>query len=164
MWPLLIFGILFLGSAAGHFLKLIDHSSASEGLVCLAISTFCLGAFVILKAEERKRREFAKWFSENKENIQGGSVSFEGKEITSQTQLVQFMVVISLLVVSTRVASRYYVLGQESTTLVSVIYSVITLITGWWGIPHGPLWTVQAIYKNLNSGYRITLSDLLNPK
>lgn len=164
MWALLVFGILFLGSAAGHFLKLISDSSVGEGLVCLGISVFCLGAFAILKTEERKRKEFASWFAQNKEAIQGGRASYEGKEINPQTQLVQFTVVISLLVISTRVPSRYYVLGQESTTLVGIIYSVITLITGWWGIPHGPIWTVKAVYKNLTNGYRISVSDLLNAK
>jgi hypothetical protein len=164
MWVLLIYGFLFLGSAAGHFLKLISDYSYGEGWVCLGLSVFCLGAFAILRMERIRRKNFANWFAQNREAIQGGRASYEGMEVTSQTQLVQFTVVISLLVITLRVPSRYYILGQETTTLPGILYSVITLATGWWGIPHGPIYTVQTIYKNLTHRHVISLSDLLNPE
>lgn len=172
MWALLVFGILFLGSAVGHFLKLISDSSVGEGLVCLGLSVFCLGAFAILKAEKNKRVDFVNWVAQNREAIQAGRASYEGKEVTPQTQLVQFMVVISLLVISIRVPSRFFFLSRESAIIheqrsadmAGIIYSLITLVTGWWGIPHGPVWTVKALYKNLTHGYRISVSDLLNAK
>lgn len=161
MWALLVFGILFLAAAAGHFLKLISDYSTAEGWACLGLSAFCLGAFAYMQAEKIKRKKFLEWFAQNKEAIQGGRASYEGKEITPQTQLIQFTVVISLIVITMRVPSRFYILGQESTTLVGIIYSLITLATGWWGIPHGPIYTVQSIYKNLAQKSVIPLSDLL---
>ncbi|MGK7948822.1 MAG: hypothetical protein AB4368_08455 [Xenococcaceae cyanobacterium] len=36
-----------------------------------------------------------------------------------------------------------------------VLYSLITLLLGWWGIPWGPIRTVQALYINLRGGQMV---------
>ena len=164
LWVLLAFGILFLGSAVGHFMKLISDSSAGEGWVCVALSAFCLGAFAILQAEKNSQKRFLNWIAANREIIKSGRATYEEKAITPDTKLVQFTVVISLIVITTRIPSRYYTVGQESATFVGLVYSFITLITGWWGIPHGPIYTVQSLYKNLTHRSVITVSDLLGEK
>ena len=34
-------------------------------------------------------------------------------------------------------------------------HSLITLLLGWWGIPWGPIRTVQALYINLRGGQMV---------
>ena len=35
-------------------------------------------------------------------------------------------------------------------------YILISVLLGWWGIPWGPIWTIQSLYINLKGGKDIT--------
>jgi hypothetical protein len=35
-------------------------------------------------------------------------------------------------------------------------WSLLTLVAGWWGIPWGPIYTVQSIWVNLRGGNDVT--------
>jgi len=57
--------------------------------------------------------------------------------------------------------SRYFVVGEEGIGMVSMLYTLGALAFGWWGFPWGPIWTVQAVIKNLSGGYRCRVADLV---
>jgi hypothetical protein len=33
---------------------------------------------------------------------------------------------------------------------------LLTLVAGWWGIPWGPIYTIQGVWVNLNGGRDVT--------
>lgn len=35
-------------------------------------------------------------------------------------------------------------------------YTLLTLVAGWWGIPWGPIYSVECLYKNLSGGIDVT--------
>lgn len=35
-------------------------------------------------------------------------------------------------------------------------YTLLTLIAGWWGIPWGPIYSIECLYKNLSGGIDVT--------
>lgn len=40
--------------------------------------------------------------------------------------------------------------------LAGLPYTLISLVAGWWGIPWGPLWTIETIARNLMGGTDVT--------
>ena len=58
----------------------------------------------------------------------------------------------------------YFVRAGRSRFLRGLPYLFISAVFGWWGIPHGPICTVQAIGINWRGGIDVTdtiLPDLL---
>jgi hypothetical protein len=65
---------------------------------------------------------------------------------------------ISLLFVTLRQKSPVFFIpfGENRISKV-IIYTMVSLIFGWWGIPWGPIFTIQSIINNMNGGEDVTL-------
>ena len=50
----------------------------------------------------------------------------------------------------------YLVRGSESRVTKGLHFSLLTLVAGWWGIPWGPIRTIQSIWTNLRGGIDVT--------
>jgi hypothetical protein len=44
----------------------------------------------------------------------------------------------------------------ESPVRQALPYTIVSLLLGWWGIPWGPLHTIEALKTNLNGGIDVT--------
>ena len=44
----------------------------------------------------------------------------------------------------------------KSAAVAGLPYTLISLVAGWWGIPWGPVYTIQSIYRNLRGGIDVT--------
>lgn len=44
----------------------------------------------------------------------------------------------------------------KSAVLAGLPYTLVSLVFGWWGIPWGPIYTIQSIYRNLRGGIDVT--------
>lgn len=44
----------------------------------------------------------------------------------------------------------------HSTVGASWPYTLLTLVAGWWGIPWGPIYSIECLYKNLSGGIDVT--------
>jgi len=74
-------------------------------------------------------------------------------ELQRGGRFVIFQYAISVIVMSFRRASNvYFVRAGEGTTSKSFGFTVLTLLAGWWGIPFGPIFTVQALVTNFRGG------------
>jgi hypothetical protein len=83
-------------------------------------------------------------------------------ELERGAKFVIFEYCISILVVSFKRGSDiHFVKYGESTISKSIGYILLTFVLGWWGIPWGPIYTVQSIYNNLKGGKDVT-SDVVN--
>lgn len=51
-----------------------------------------------------------------------------------------------------RTSRPYRVSNQIEAILKGLPYSLLSLILGWWGLPWGPIWTIQSISINLSGG------------
>ena len=65
--------------------------------------------------------------------------------ILEQTEVTQFELAVSALLISFKTPSRFYVVGEEETVLPSLVFTASSLIVGWWGIPYGPIYTIGAV-------------------
>jgi hypothetical protein len=51
--------------------------------------------------------------------------------------------------------------GSDKSQGTAIIYTLTSLLFGWWGFPWGLIYTPQAIYRNLCGGYRETIAELI---
>ena len=78
-------------------------------------------------------------------------------EIERGGRFVIFEYCISILVLSfKRVSGVHLIKVEDSAFRKGALYSAISLLLGWWGIPWGPIWTVSTLVTNCRGGRDIT--------
>lgn len=92
------------------------------------------------------------------EGMGAGEVDFE---IERGARFVLFQYCISIIVLTFRRASDIYFLRQgESAVTKGLPFTLLSLVAGWWGIPWGPIFTLQAVVNNSRGGKDVTESVL----
>jgi hypothetical protein len=87
-------------------------------------------------------------------------------EVQRGAKFVFFYYSISVLVMSFRRASPVYFIPAGQNALGKGLpWILLTLVAGWWGIPWGPIYTVQSLVVNFKGGKDVTaeLSARLQP-
>jgi hypothetical protein len=65
--------------------------------------------------------------------------------------------VISILIMTfRRVSDVYYIPPSENRITPGLVYSIISLVLGWWGVPLGFIYTPDALYENFTGGINVT--------
>ena len=78
-------------------------------------------------------------------------------EIQRGAKLVCYQYCISIVVMTFRRASNvYYIPAGESAVAKGLPWTLLTLVAGWWGIPWGPIFTVQSLVTNFQGGKDLT--------
>ena len=75
-------------------------------------------------------------------------------------KFVVYQYVFSLLIVTyKRFSEAVFIPEGESAFFPGLKYTLISLIFGWWGIPWGLIYTIEAIFVNLGGGKVIMESN-----
>jgi hypothetical protein len=156
----LVFAILFLAGALYNFAR--PDPNFTEGGVGLGISLALGGTYFFTRKQTRANEEFLYWLVHNESGIYSHDAVYEGMSIGPDTEIAHFQAALSFLLISIKVPSRYHVVGQESRLGSAAIFTLISLIFGWWGIPWGPVFTVQTIGGNLRGGTKQRVGELLS--
>src|SRR5690242_19854063 len=83
------------------------------------------------------------------------------QEIASGAKFVVYQYCISVLVMTFRRPSGiYFVRAEESRVMKGLGFTLLSLLLGWWGIPWGPIFTIQALWTNFNGGKDVTQAVL----
>ena len=78
-------------------------------------------------------------------------------EIQRGAKLVHYMYCVSLLVITFRRNSPVYLIrAGESRVAKGLPWTLLTLLLGWWGIPWGPIYSIQSLITNFKGGKDIT--------
>lgn len=107
-------------------------------------------------------RRFSCWLIENKHGLRQGTVEYDGVAISRKTEVTQYHTAMSCLILSIKVPSRFYIVGHETSKITALLLSLCALLIGWWGIPWGPVFTVQSVLSNLAGGKKRRVADLLD--
>lgn len=79
------------------------------------------------------------------------------QELQQGGKFVIYQYCISLLVITFKRSSNIYFVGHESNAIVKGLpFTLLSLLLGWWGIPWGPIYTVQSIWVNFKGGKDVT--------
>lgn len=90
-----------------------------------------------------------------------GIEGMTGDELQAELQqggkFVVFQYCISIIILTfKRPSNIYFVKAGESSVGKGLVFSIISLLFGWWGIPWGPIYTVQALVTNFKGGKDVT--------
>ena len=78
-------------------------------------------------------------------------------EVDKGGRFVTYMWCISIIVMTFRRGTDiYFIKAGQSAVVHGLPYTLLTLLLGWWGIPWGPIYSVQCLYKNLSGGVDVT--------
>lgn len=78
-------------------------------------------------------------------------------EVSKGGKFVTFSYCISIVVMSFRRTSDvFFVRAGEKASSFGMKYTLLSLFLGWWGIPFGIFWTIQALLTNLGGGNNVT--------
>jgi hypothetical protein len=70
--------------------------------------------------------------------------------------------VASAVAFTTRFPGKFVNVCDRHARLATAPAVVFSLVAGWWGIPWGPLWTTDALYRNLFEGGVTLDADVLH--
>jgi len=88
------------------------------------------------------------------ENMSEDQMRFE---IQRGAKLVYYQYAVSILVMSFRRASNIYFIPAGANAIAKGLpWTGLSLLVGWWGIPWGPIWTIQALVTNFRGGKDVT--------
>jgi hypothetical protein len=78
-------------------------------------------------------------------------------ELQSGARFVQYQYCVSILVMTfKRGTDIYFIRADESKTVKGLAWTLLTFVAEWWGIPWGPIYTVQSLWVNLRGGHDLT--------
>ena len=159
MPAMLVVGLLFLAGVAYNVFG--PEPNPSEAIVGAVIAAILIGLFFITRYHHKQAAEFERWLTQNSTAIERGGALYQNEIlITPATRLTRYQVAISFLIVSFKIPTRSYVVGHHATGLVAAACILISIGFGWWGIPWGPIYTVQVIRRNLRGGVSQTVAEL----
>ena len=79
------------------------------------------------------------------------------REVLQGARFVVFQYCFSLVVMSAkRPSDIYYIRPTESAIVKGLTFTALSLLAGWWGIPWGPIYTVQSVWINSFGGRDVT--------
>jgi hypothetical protein len=72
-------------------------------------------------------------------------------------KFVTFQYCISIIILTFKRSSDvFFVRAGESAASKGLVFSLISLLLGWWGIPWGPIHTIQSLISNFRGGKDVT--------
>lgn len=78
-------------------------------------------------------------------------------EIQQGGKFVMYQYCISLLVITfKRFSNIYFISHDESAVVKGLPFTLLSLVLGWWGIPWGPIYTIQGVWVNFSGGKDVT--------
>jgi hypothetical protein len=95
--------------------------------------------------------------------LDGLSVIDLKNEIDKGGKFIIFTYCISAVIITFKRHSKiYFIRKGESVIKYGLQYSLITLLLGWWGIPWGPIYSLEALFTNI-SGKDVTKEVITGP-
>jgi len=83
------------------------------------------------------------------------------QEIQQGGKFVMYQYCISLLVITFKRSSNIHFIRHEENPIVKGLpFTLLSLVLDWWGIPWGPIYTVQSIWVNFKGGRDVTAEIL----
>lgn len=90
-------------------------------------------------------------------NVDGLTPDEIKNEVANGGKFVFFQYTISIIVMTFKRSSDiYFVKSTEKPIVKGLPYTILTFLLGWWGIPWGPIYTIQTLGKNLSGGKDVT--------
>ena len=91
------------------------------------------------------------------EGIEGMQIDQIQFEVQQGAKFVFYYYCISIVVMTFRRPSGiYFVRSGENRIAKGLPWTLLTLLAGWWGIPWGPIYSIQSFVVNFKGGKDVT--------
>ncbi len=142
------------------------EEAAAYGITGFLLLSFTLIYLFAIKPvnENAARDKFLEWLFENEKEVLNTGASYKGDMITIDTQLIQYCIVYSAVILTKKDFSNYCVKGSNRSIRVGILSTLFNSIAGWWGIPWGFIYTPQSLYINLAKTMSCSVADVLDNK
>jgi len=89
--------------------------------------------------------------------IEGMTAQELNGEIERGAKFVIYEYAISIVVMTfKRPSDIYFIRSDEGSIAKGLLFSLISLLLGWWGIPWGPIHTIASFVTNFRGGKDVT--------
>ena len=117
---------------------------------------------IFIQKEEKKANDFLLWLVNNAAAVRNGTARYDGKLITPATKVTQFQACFSFLIMTTKSPSRFFINGHDNLIANGLAYTLVTLVFGWWGLPWGPIYTLETLYRNTVGGHKQVIGEMID--
>ena len=159
MWAILVVGVIFVVAAVSNLFG--SEPDPTGAIASAVVAAILIGLFFGTRFHERKADEFDAWLNHNLQAVARGGAFYNDVLITPATVVTRYQIAVSFLIITFKFPTRFYVVGHDATRIVATVCTLGSLVLGWWGIPWGPIYTVQVVTRNLRGGFRHSVSALL---
>lgn len=91
------------------------------------------------------------------QGIEGMSRDELEMQLQMGAKFVVFQYCVSIIVLTFKRGSNiYFIRAGESAVSKGLPYSLLSFLLGWWGIPWGPIYTIQSLVVNFRGGKDVT--------
>jgi len=134
------------------------------GLSGVGIIIFSYAYSLYLKPAHDKASQdtLLEWVFENKEQLKLGNVRYETKVINLETTLTRYCIVYSFIFFTRKTYSNYVIRNSNKSIITGIASTLSSLLVGWWGLPWGPIYTIQSVFINISNQEAITVGDIIN--
>lgn len=90
-----------------------------------------------------------------------GIEGMTGNALTAEVQrggkFVYFQYCISIIILTFKRSSNiYFIRAGENAVVQGLGFTAVSVLCGWWGIPWGPIYTIQSLITNFGGGKDVT--------
>lgn len=158
-----VLSALFVIGAIGNIFGFWGQRSWPEALFGFSIATLLFYYGLFFRSQIHQARQFNSWLVENRDGLRSGTVLYRDIMVSKDTEVTQYLMVLSLIKVSLPMYSRPFIKSKEDGQAfwTSMMFTLGSLLAGWWEFPWGPINTARAVYLNLRGGKRETIGALL---
>lgn len=90
-------------------------------------------------------------------NIEGLSAADLQRAVKEGGRFVYFACTVSFIIITFRDTSGVYLVRPGDPVVArNYLFTILSFLLGWWGIPWGPKYTIAAIRTNLRGGMDVT--------
>jgi len=152
----LVVSVLFFAAAVMNTID-EDFPNAIAGVL---ISFVFTSVYVFNIEQEKRKQEFTDWLLQNKEKLKTNPTSplqWNGSVISHSFPMTQYQMTLFFLFMTSRYRSGFIFQDNPKKTKTALASSLLTLLVGWWGIPFGPICSIQTFYRNARGGCQSTV-------
>ncbi len=139
----------------------LDEGWYADGVVVLVIAAGLLYVAWFVRREGVANTQFLQWLIENREGLRGQGFRYGSRVIDGLTIVTTYRLTFSCLIMTMNFRCAYVLPGDAFHRAKWIQCMVMTLLFGWWGIPHGPFSTIRSLVHNCLGGKKQTLQQIL---
>ena len=159
----LCFLVAAIGSLFFGYDQIMDdgQSDAGFGIALLVLGMLQSIAYSLLLYSRAQRLNLSKQLIANQSLIkEGGSIRYKGADLSLDTPITTYLIAVSFVIYTAKFPLWYMAPGRNSTSI-RILAGLLTLFLGWWFIPWGPVYTIQALATDLRGGKSETVDEII---